>query len=76
MRLGQFQLFLKTGVISILNFTRPHAISYTNIASEVTQNLVEARWRRNEAIEVHVCKRLTSLKKLKSDKMMSMLQSN
>ena len=30
-RLGQFQQLLKTRVILILNFTRPHAITYTNI---------------------------------------------
>ena len=29
-RLGQFQQLLKTRVILILNFTRPHAITYTN----------------------------------------------
>ena len=29
-RLGQFQQLLKTQVILILNFTRPHAITYTN----------------------------------------------
>ena len=28
--IGQFQQLLKTGVILILNFTRPHAITYTN----------------------------------------------
>ena len=28
-RLGQFQQLLKTRVILILNFTRPHAITYT-----------------------------------------------
>ena len=34
-RLGQFQQLLKTRVILILNFTRPHAITYTNPASRV-----------------------------------------
>ena len=29
-RLGQFQQLLKRRVILILNFTRPHAITYTN----------------------------------------------
>ena len=29
-RLGQFQQLLKTRVILILNFTRPHAITYTS----------------------------------------------
>ena len=29
-RLGQFQQPLRTRVILILNFTRPHAITYTN----------------------------------------------
>ena len=29
-RLGQFQQLLKTRAILILNFTRPHAITYTN----------------------------------------------
>ena len=29
-QLGQFQQLLKTQVILILNFTRPHAITYTN----------------------------------------------
>ena len=29
-RLEQFQQLLKTQVILILNFTRPHAINYTN----------------------------------------------
>ena len=29
-RLGQFQQLLKTRVILILNFTRPHAITHTN----------------------------------------------
>ena len=29
-RLGQFQELLKTQVILILNFTRPHVITYTN----------------------------------------------
>ena len=29
-RLGQFQQLLKTQVILILNFTRPHAITYAN----------------------------------------------
>ena len=29
-RLGQFQRLLKTQVILILNFTRPHGITYTN----------------------------------------------
>ena len=29
-RLGQFHQILKTQVILILNFTRPHAITYTN----------------------------------------------
>ena len=32
-RLGQFQQLPKTRVILILNFTRPHAITYTNIYS-------------------------------------------
>ena len=32
-RLGQFLQFLKTRVILILNFTRPHAITNTNPAS-------------------------------------------
>ena len=30
-RLGQFQQLLKTQVILIFNFTRPHAITYTNM---------------------------------------------
>ena len=30
-RLGQFLQFLKTRVILILNFTRPHAITHTNL---------------------------------------------
>ena len=29
-RLGQFQQLLKTRMILILNFTRPHANAYTN----------------------------------------------
>ena len=29
-RLGQFQQLLKTQVILILSFTRPHTITYTN----------------------------------------------
>lgn len=29
-RLGQFQQLLKTQVLLILNFIRPHAITYTN----------------------------------------------
>ena len=29
-RLGQFQQLLKTHVILIINFTRPHAITYTS----------------------------------------------
>ena len=33
-RLGQFLQFLKTRVILILNFTRPHAITHTNVPSE------------------------------------------
>ena len=39
-RLGQFQQLLKTRVILILNFTRPHAITYTNCTSvlEIFQN--------------------------------------
>ena len=32
-RLGQFQQLLKTRVILILNFTRPRAITYTNLAT-------------------------------------------
>ena len=35
-RLGQFQQLLKTRVILILNFTRPHAITYTNEAATET----------------------------------------
>ena len=31
-RLGQVLQFLKTRVILILNFTRPHAITHTNLA--------------------------------------------
>ena len=31
-RLGQFQQLLKTRVILILSFTRPHAITYTNLS--------------------------------------------
>ena len=31
-RLGQFLQFLKTRVILILNFTRPHAITNTNFS--------------------------------------------
>ena len=31
-RLGQFQQLPKTRVILILNFTRPHAITYTNLS--------------------------------------------
>ena len=34
-RLGQFQQLLKTRVILILNFTRPHAITYTNFRRKV-----------------------------------------
>ena len=30
-RLGKFLQLLKTRVILILNFTRPHAITYTNV---------------------------------------------
>ena len=33
-RLGQFQQLLKTRVILILNFTRPHAITYTNFVEK------------------------------------------
>ena len=33
--LGQFQQLLKTRAILILNFTRPHAINYTNIILEI-----------------------------------------
>ena len=40
-RLGQFQQLPKTRVILILNFTRPHAITYTNSVPE----------RRNSAIQ-------------------------
>ena len=35
-RLGQFQKLLKTRVILILNFTRPHAITYTNVIMSLT----------------------------------------
>ena len=31
-RLGQFQQLLKTHVILILNFSRPHAITFSNLA--------------------------------------------
>ena len=34
-RLGQFLQFLKTRVILILNFTRPHAITNTNESNYV-----------------------------------------
>ena len=33
-RLGQFQQLLKIRVILILNFTRPRAITYTNLISK------------------------------------------
>ena len=36
-------------------------------------NLMNARWWRNEAIEVHVCKLSMDLEKLKFDKIMSTL---
>ena len=38
-RLGQFQQLLKTHVILILNFTRPHAITYTNRPNDWVQKL-------------------------------------
>ena len=42
-RLGQFQKLLKTSLILILNFTRPHAITYTNTLSTIFyRNLMEA----------------------------------
>ena len=37
-RLGQFQQLLKTPVILILNFTRPHAITYTYISEVKSSN--------------------------------------
>ena len=54
-----------------------------NIASKVTQffltssacsiNVMDARWRRNEATETHVCKLSMSFKKLKYDKIISIV---
>ena len=38
-RLGQFQQLLKTRVILILNFTRPRAITYTNLICHVFPRL-------------------------------------
>ena len=40
-RLGQFQQLLKTRVMLILNFTRPHAITYTNC---VNNKMFEHDW--------------------------------
>ena len=39
-RLGQFQQLLKTRVILILNFTRPHAITYTNHSYRASESAV------------------------------------
>ena len=38
-QLRQFQRLLKTQVILILNFTRPHVITYTNYSYEEVMNL-------------------------------------
>ena len=51
-RLGQFLQFLKTRVILILNFTRPHAITHTNSLSPLqstasdwlTDNLLDTEY--------------------------------
>ena len=43
-RLGQFQQLLKTRVILILNFTRPHAITYTNYFDHSQYNLQNMRY--------------------------------
>jgi hypothetical protein len=48
-RLGQFQQLLKTRVILILNFTRPHAITYINNRNEFPP--------RKDGILVHVLPR-------------------
>ena len=48
-RLGQFLQFLKTRVILILNFTRPHAITHTKLGhTRVTRARVVARIARGE----------------------------
>ena len=55
-RLGQFQQLLKTRVILILNFTRPHAITYTKQSSYRTllnkSNLMTLQNRRLQDIAV------------------------
>ena len=38
-RLGQFQQLLKTQVLLILNFIRPHAITYTNWNNQFEKRL-------------------------------------
>ena len=44
---GLFQLLLKTRVILILNFTRPHAITYTNSRVSVPR-------RRGTAVSLEI----------------------
>ena len=48
-RLGQFRQLLKTRVILILNFTRPHAITYTNSCDILTWT-TETSYRWNHTL--------------------------
>ena len=45
-RLGQFQQLPKTRVILILNFTRPHAIAYTNCLNKLVSTV--SGWKTTE----------------------------
>ena len=42
--LGQFQQILKTRVILIFNFTRPHAITYTNLSLKGAQDFQKSNF--------------------------------
>ena len=50
-RLGQFQQLPKTRVILILNFTRPHAITYTNDSPEVETEKPFTRKRKENDLD-------------------------
>ena len=43
-QLGQFHQLLKTRVIIILNFTRPHAITYTNTTDQASNAKCATVW--------------------------------
>ena len=62
-RLGQFLQFLKTCVILILNFTRPHAITHTNISDESSCDISGNESDTGLTIEVNEEKPIKNKKK-------------